>query len=75
MVSLRAENTQPNGCQPPGAPPRRPIPLPGRQEGREDISYYGPGLVPGWLMGTVQVDDVPKVLSRLDSMTLPVPFA
>jgi hypothetical protein len=77
VVSLRAENTQPNGYQPPGAPPKRPIPLPGRKEGREDISYYGPGLAPGWLMGTVQVDKVPvpKVLSRLDSMTLPVPFA
>ena len=53
----------------------RPIPLPGRREGREDISYYGPGLVPGWLMGTVKGDNhVPKVLGRLDSMPLPVPF-
>lgn len=60
--------------QPPGAPPRRPVPLPGR-EVDEDISYYGPGLAPGsWLTGTVQVDDGPKVLSRLD-MALPVPFA
>ena len=53
----------------------RPVPLPGR-EVDGDISYYGPGLAPGsWLTGTVQeVDDVPKVLSRLD-MGLPVPFA
>ncbi|KAN0125768.1 hypothetical protein V8E52_000975 [Russula decolorans] len=65
---------QPNGCQPPGAPPMRPVPLPG-QEVDKDISYYGPGLAPGsWLAGTVQVEDVPKDLSRLD-MALPVPFA
>jgi hypothetical protein len=83
VVSPRAENTQPNdGCQPPGAPPKRPIPLPGRQGGHEDVSYYGPGLrgqAPGsWLTGTVEVDkvdnNVPMVLSRLD-MALPVPFA
>jgi len=73
--SPRAVNTQPNGRQPPGAPPMRPIPLPGRQEGGEYITYYGPGLAPGsWLTSAVQVDGVPKVLSRLD-MTLPEPFA
>jgi hypothetical protein len=75
-VSLRAANTQPNGCQPPGAPLMRPVPLPKSQGGDEYISYYGPGLAPGWLMGTVQVDsdNVPKVLSHLDA-SLPVPFA
>jgi hypothetical protein len=52
----------------------RPVPLPKRQEGDENISYYGLGLAPGsWLTGTVQVDNVPKALSHLD-MTLPVPF-
>jgi len=51
----------------------RPVPLPGR-EVDEDISYYGPGLVPGsWLAGTVKEEDVPKVLGLLD-MALPEPF-
>lgn len=74
-ASLGAEKTQSNGCQTPGAPSKRPIPLPGRQGGDEDILYYGPGLAPGsWLTGNVQVDHFPKDLSHLD-MALPVPFA
>jgi len=51
----------------------RTVPLPKRQEGDEYI-YYEPGLAPGsWWTDTVQVDNVPKVLSCLD-MALPVPF-
>jgi hypothetical protein len=57
----------------------RPVSLPKRQEGDEYyITYYGAGLAPvapgSWVTGTVQVDNAPKVLSRLD-MALPVPFA
>ncbi|KAF8504604.1 hypothetical protein F5888DRAFT_1657095 [Russula emetica] len=70
----QGQGTKPDGCQPPRAPPMRTVPLPKRQEDDEYISYYGLGLAPGWLMGTVQVDNVPKVLGRLD-MALPVPFA
>jgi hypothetical protein len=60
--------------QPPGAPPMRPVPLPGR-EVDGDICYYGPGLAPGsWMTGAVQeVDENPNVLSRID-MGLQVPF-
>lgn len=74
VVSPGAENTQPNGYQPPGAPPIRSIPLPGgRQEGDEQFYYgYGWRPVPGSMM-TGTVDSVPKVLSPLD-MALPVPF-
>ena len=52
----------------------RTIELPKRQGGDENISYYGPKLAPGSWVGTVQVDNVQNVLSRLD-MALPVPFA
>jgi hypothetical protein len=74
VVSLGAVNTQP-----PRAPPMRPIPLPllKRQKGDEYIyNGYGRKLAPGSvLMGTVQADNFPKVLSPLVDMGLPVPFA
>lgn len=74
VVSLGAVNTQP-----PRAPPMRPIPLPlpKRQKGDEYIyNGYGRKMAPGSvLMGTVQADNFPKVLSPLIDMGLPVPFA
>lgn len=66
-------NTAPYDWELLRAPRRRTIPLPGEEEGGDDLLYSGPGL-DGWLNGTF--DGVPKAmtLSSLD-FALPVPFS